>query len=94
MLRLSGTQTIENVNIAVTDSEMHKALCRRLLDTHIPWKELCIHDGKICRMIDMSYHGSPWYEYTPIECQDLKSYSLLKDLEEVLKNENGFMEGF
>jgi hypothetical protein len=85
MFKVQGIQT-QIVDVQVNLSDVVKALSKKYFyTTNI--NDVVIKDGCLCVEEDVSYHGSPVYEYRPIS-----TTPELINLYEGLKKLNNFRE--
>ena len=80
MIKVSGIQT-QIVDVQVNLNDIVKALSKKYLyTTNI--NDVVIKDGYLCVEEDISYHGSPVYEYRQISTNPelIKFYEALKIL--------------
>lgn len=72
------------VDVNVDPRDMVRAMIAKLTNNR-PSHEVLVKDGKLYSVVDVSYHGSPMYEYTKIGSSvDARMYELLIELQELL----------
>jgi len=72
--------TLSGISIDIDDKEIIKELIDNL---HLPDNVYISKDGKLCKKVDTSYHGTPHYEERVLYDEDdikARRYTLLKKL--------------
>lgn len=74
--------------ITVSAKDAFEAIKKSLGFSESHGEFLCVRDGKLMRGEDVSYHGSPYYEYTLVSDNSnwVKLYESVKQIDVYFKN--------